>query len=133
MPYKDRFVVKEVSEAAVHKELTNLKRKKATDIDNLPPGMLKDTAPILAKPLTFLINLSLKTGIVPTDWKVANVIPLHKSGSYSTKDNYRPILVLPTLSKILEKVNSLWLTLKKAVFSSIISLDSDQSDPLNKQ
>ena len=52
MPHKDRFVVNEVSEAAVHKKLTNLKRKKATGIDNLPPGMLKDAAPILAKPLT---------------------------------------------------------------------------------
>ena len=49
---KGRFVVKEVSQAAVHKELTKLKRKKATGIDNLPPGMLKNAAPILAKPLT---------------------------------------------------------------------------------
>eukprot|EP00794_Sanderia_malayensis_P015479 gene15479-17059_t len=104
VPHKDRFVVKEVSEAAVHKELANLKRMKAAGIDNLPPGMLIDAAPILAKPLTYLINLSLKTGIVPTDWKVAKVIPLHKSGFHSTIDNYRPISVLPTLSKILEKM-----------------------------
>ena len=98
MSQKDRFVVKEVSQAAVHKELTKLKRKKATGIDNLPPGMLKDAAPILAKPLTYVINLSLKSGIVPTDWKIAKVIPLNKSGSHSTIDNYRPISVLPTLS-----------------------------------
>ena len=104
MSQKDRFVVKEVSQAAVHKELTKLKRKKATGIDNLPPGMLKDAAPILAKPLTYVINLSLKSGTVPTDWKIAKVIPLHKSGSHSTIDNYRPISVLPTLSKILERM-----------------------------
>ena len=52
MSQKGRFVVKEVSQAAVQKELTKLKRKKATGIDNLPPGMLKDAAPILARPLT---------------------------------------------------------------------------------
>ena len=111
VPHKGRFVVKEVSQAAVHKELTNLKRKKATGIDNLPPGMLKDAASILAKPITYVINLSLKSGIVPTDWKVAKLIPLHKSGSHSTIDNYRPISVLPTLSKILEKMFHNQLTL----------------------
>ena len=104
MTQKGRFVVKEVSQIAVHNELAKLKRKKATGIDNLPPGMLKDAAPILAKPLTYVINLSLKSGIVPTDWKIAKVIPLHKSGSQSTIDNYRPISVLPTLSKILERM-----------------------------
>ena len=104
MSQKGRFVVKEVSQAAVQKELTKLKRNKATGIDKLPPGMLKDAAPILAKPLTYVINLSLKSGIVPTDWKVAKVIPLNESGSHSTIDNYRPISFLPTLSKILERM-----------------------------
>ena len=78
--------------------------EKVTGIDNLPPGMLRDAALILAKPLTYVINLSLKSGIVPTDWTIAKVIPLHKSGSQSTIDNYRPISVYPTLSKILERM-----------------------------
>ena len=50
------------------------------------------------------MNLSLKSGIVPTDWKIAKVIPLYRSGSNSTIDNERPISVLPTLSKILERM-----------------------------
>ena len=104
MSQKGRLVVKEVSQIAVHNELAKLKRKKATGIDNLNPGMLKHAAPIPAKPLTYVINLSLKSGIVPTDWKMAKVIPLYKSGSQSTIDNYRPISVLPTLSKILERM-----------------------------
>ena len=49
-------------------------------------------------------NLSLKTSILPTDWKVAKVIPTHKSGALSKPDNYRPISVLPVSSKIIEKI-----------------------------
>ena len=66
--------------------------------------MLKDAALVLTKPLTFIINLSLETGVVPSEWKVAKVIPLYKSGSQAEIDNYRPISILPTLSKILEKI-----------------------------
>ena len=66
--------------------------------------MLKDAALVLTKPLTFIINLSLETGVVPSEWKVAKVIPLYKSGSQAKIDNYRPISILPTLSKILEKI-----------------------------
>ena len=45
---------------------------------------------------------SLETGIVPTEWKIAKVIPIFKSGSMAEIDNYRTISILPTLSKILE-------------------------------
>ena len=51
-----------------------------------------------------MINLSLKTSIFPTDWKAAKVIPTHKSGAHSNPDNYRPISVLPVISKIIEKI-----------------------------
>ena len=51
-----------------------------------------------------IINLSLATGSVPTDWKAAKIVPLFKSGSMAEIDNYRPISILPSMSKILEKV-----------------------------
>ena len=66
MSQKSRFVVKEVSQAAVHKELTKLNGRKQLAL-TISPGMLKDAAPILAKPLTYVIYLSLKSEIVPTD------------------------------------------------------------------
>ena len=103
-PCPVKFTLNEVCQADVYKELSNLKRKKATGLDNLPPGLLKDVAPVLAKPLTHVINLSFKTGQVPTDWKEAKVVPVYKSGSRTQVDNYRPISILPTLSKILEKL-----------------------------
>jgi len=93
-----------VKELEIVKELKNLKRNKASGLDNFPPGLLKDAALVLTKRLTFIINLSLKTGIVPSEWKVAKVIPLYKSGSLAEIDNYRPTSILPTLSKVLEKI-----------------------------
>eukprot|EP00794_Sanderia_malayensis_P014738 gene14738-16273_t len=43
------------------------------------------------------------TGTFPVDWKLAKIVPIHKSGSFSSFDNYRPISILPVLSKIIEK------------------------------
>ena len=100
---ESQFTLKAVKESEILKELKNLKRKKASGLDNFPPGLFKDAAHVLTKPLTFIINFSLKTGVVPSEWKVAKVIPLYKSGSLAEIDNYRPISILPTLSKILEK------------------------------
>lgn len=92
-----------VSKIFVEKEVRNLKRNKASGFDNLPPGLLKDVAAEIAGPIAHVINLSLRSGQVPADWKMALVIPLHKSGCTSDNNNYRPISVLPIVSKILEK------------------------------
>ena len=100
----ERFSFRAVNETEIFKELKFLRRKKATGLDNFPPGLLKDVASVIVKPLAFVINLSLETGSVPAEWKVAKVIPLFKSGSSAEIDNYRPISILPILSKILEKM-----------------------------
>ena len=100
----EHFVFSSVSDDEVFRELRNLKRNKSTGLDNLPPGMLKDAATIITKPLAYIINLSLRSGSVPLEWKAAKVIPLFKSGSMVELDNYRPISILPVLSKILERI-----------------------------
>ena len=64
---------------------------------------MKDSAYVISKPLTFVINLSLKTGEFPEDLKAARVSPTFKSGAKNLFDNYRPISVLPAVSKIFEK------------------------------
>eukprot|EP00794_Sanderia_malayensis_P006428 gene6428-7159_t len=92
-----------VSRIFVEKELKSLKRRKAAGWDNFPPGILKDAAHPLSAPLSYLINLSLSTGMVPTDWKVAKVTPIHKGGSTDDNNNFRPISVLSACSKILER------------------------------
>ena len=97
------FRFQKVNPVQVYNELKSLKRKKAVGVDKFPSGMIKDAASVLAGPLTFLINMSIETGLVPSDWKIAKVIPVFKSGKKSDLDNYRPISVLPILSKLLEK------------------------------
>ena len=92
-----------VSEAFVERELKKLKRNKSTGINDLPPGMLKDVAFEIAKPISYIINVSLRTGQVPTNWKIARVVPVHKSGSTADVNNYRSISILPVISKILER------------------------------
>ena len=99
-----KFIFKTVSRYEVKQQLKSIKRNKATGLDDLPPGLIKDSAELISAPLAHLINLSLKTGIFPTDWKTAKVIPTHKSGAHSNPDNYRPISVLPVISKVIEKV-----------------------------
>ncbi|XP_057305630.1 uncharacterized protein LOC130646135 [Hydractinia symbiolongicarpus] len=98
-----RFDFKYVSKSFVEKELKNLKRHKATGIDNLPPAVMKDSANEISQPLCFIINLSLSTADVPTEWKHPTVTPIHKSGPSTKVDNYRPISILPIASRILER------------------------------
>ena len=104
MRTNSKFSFRKVSQLEVMKQLKSIKRSKSTGIDDLPPNMLKDAAPAISAPLTYLINQSLETGLFPTAWKAAKIIPIHKSGSYSNLDNYRPISILPVLSKVIEKV-----------------------------
>ena len=86
------------------RHLLNLESTEAPGHDNLPPEMLKDAALTLAEPLTYVINRSLTDSTVPSKLKVAKVLPLFKSGTKTLMDNYRPISILPAISKILERV-----------------------------
>ena len=83
--------------------MKSLKRNKAAGADGFPPGMLKDCRMHISMPLRHIINLSLESGTVPSSWKIEKVAPIHKKGNTTDQANYRPISVLPVLSKILEK------------------------------
>ena len=86
------------------KLLSNLSTSKATGYDNTPARFLKDGANIIVSPLTYIINLSLKTNIVPDDFKTARIVPLYKKGDCNFEGNYRPVSILPVVSKILERI-----------------------------
>ena len=58
----------------------------------------------IIKPLTYICNLSLTTGTFPERCKPAIVRPIYKKGNHSEMNNYRPVSLLPTISKVLEKV-----------------------------
>jgi hypothetical protein len=58
-------------------------------------------------PITDLFNLCLETNTIPDEWKISYITPIHKGkGSKSQVDKYRPILILPPLAKIFEKLIS---------------------------
>ena len=100
---KKHFEFTAVGKPFVLKQLKCLKLKNATGIDGLPARLFKDSAVVIADRVTHLVNLSIKSGKVPSEWKQAKVVPLFKSGNKDDLDNYRPISILPILSKILEK------------------------------
>ena len=94
-----------VTEVEVLKLLNNLDVNKSTGSDNLPTKIIKLTAIIILEPLCRLFNKSLRMGLFPLTWKEATVTPIFKNkGSASDPENYRPISLLPCLSKILEKI-----------------------------
>ena len=90
-----------------YREILNLIQKipnnKASGLGNISACLLKEAAPIVTHSLTFIINLSITTGIFPDAWKLARVTPIFKEDLKTDPNNYRPISVLPLVSKIIER------------------------------
>ena len=77
-------------------------------MDSIGPRLLKIAPNVLTPGITYMINKSLASGVFPGIWKHAKVNPIFKAGSKDDVNNYRPISILPTLSKIIEK----WIQIK---------------------
>ena len=84
--------------------LKEIDSSKAAGIDNIGGKFIKDGAAILALPLTQICNLSIRISAFPDTCKLAKVKPIFKKGSTMDPKNYRPISLLPLLSKIIEKI-----------------------------
>ena len=83
--------------------LSGLKLAKAPGLDDLPPKLLSLRARGISVSLCALFNRSFTEGRVPSDWKEAFVVPVHKNGSKNSPSNYRPIALLSIVSKAMEK------------------------------
>ncbi len=81
-----------------------LKPKTSFGHDQISNKLLKETIENVLEPITHIINQSLLSGVVPSDMKIAKVIPIHKSSDASILKNYRPVSLLPSFSKLLEKI-----------------------------
>ena len=81
-----------------------LNPNKSSGWDDISPRMLKICDSSIVKPIRIIFETCLKTGIYPDKWKMSNVCPIHKKKSKNDKSNYRPISLLPILSKIFEKI-----------------------------
>ena len=100
-----------VTPSEILEALDSLQAKTSQDFNGLSMFLVKKLSYQLAKPLCHLFNLSFLQGVVPTQMKIAKIIPIHKGGDRSSMDNYRPISLLSCFSKILEKIVCKRLTL----------------------
>ena len=76
---------------------------KAPGKDNINAKLLKVISKQVTTPLTYIINLSFASGEIPTELKIAKVIPIYKLGDRKLPDNFRPISLLSIFEKIMEK------------------------------
>ena len=86
------------------KTCLSVKSKTSTGHDGVNNKLLKLIIPHIAEPLCHIFNQSFQLGIFPDTYKISKVIPVFKCGDKSDPNNYRPISLLPAISKILEKI-----------------------------
>ena len=111
---KSSYTLKEVKPAIVLELLNAVKIYKGTGHDGISNRILKIPAPFIHKKLTDIFNLSIVSGIFPSEWKIAKVTPIFKSGERNEPNNYRPISVLPTIARLFER-----LIFKKFILTSV--------------
>ena len=96
--------VVQISDSDVLRKLSEIKVSKASGPDNISGFLLKSYGDIFCGPLANLFRKALRSGAYPSQWKVANLVAIHKSGKRQNVANYRPISLLPHVSKVFEKI-----------------------------
>ena len=100
----ERFGQLVVTPEVVVSKINNMKENKSPGVDGISPKILKETVEQISTPLAHVFNMSLKEGIVPFEWKEANIIPLFKKGSRNKSVNYRPVSLTSVICKLLETI-----------------------------
>ena len=112
VPSNVEFKIPLTNVGFVRNFLSNLNVSKATGLDNIGPKILKLSANIIAPSLVYIINKSVISRSFPSMWKEAKVKPLFKTGDKDDINNYWPITILPTISKLIEK----WVDINFSLF-----------------
>ena len=97
------FAINPVSDNEILKLIGDLKDS-SSGWDGLRPNMIKHVKEHIKLPLTHICNLSFSTGVFPCELKIANVVPIFKANDEMIFSNYRPVSVLPVLSKLIERL-----------------------------
>lgn len=103
LPSEAKFSIPPIQKDQILKFLQNLDISKATGTDSIGPRLLRYSAPYIVNEIAYICNQSIQTSTFPEKWKEAKVTPLFKKGSCEDVNNFRPISILPTMSKLLEK------------------------------
>lgn len=88
----------------IGKIIQSLKCKNSHGYDEISSRILKASTPYILSPLTLIFNKILSSGVFPERLKYSEVIPLHKKGDVTNLSNYRPVSLLTSFSKIIEKI-----------------------------
>ena len=100
----NQFKFLELNSNNVIKHLLQLPKRSSLDLLDMDNNLLRTVSLIIAPSLTHIFNLSLCQGIMPSDFKTSRIMPIYKgSGDKNDPNNFRPISVVPTIAKILEK------------------------------
>ena len=93
-----------VTPEVVASKINNMKGNKSPGVDGISPKILQESVEQISTPLAHVINMSLQEGIVPLEWKEANIIPLFKKGSRNKSVNYRLVSLTSVIFKLLETI-----------------------------
>lgn len=105
-----RFKFRLVTEFEVENVINGIKNETSCGNDGISNRLIKSLKIALISPLTKLFNLSQKTGIFPESLKKAKIVPIYKTNDVNEYSNYRPISLLSSISKLLEKLVAQQLT-----------------------
>ena len=103
-PTDRRFTFSQINEREVLAIINKLKNKTSSGKHGISNKLLKSIKSEISEAIAIIINQSILTGIFPDQQKLAKVKPLYKIGDKCCFNNYRPISLLPTISKIFERV-----------------------------
>jgi hypothetical protein len=117
---KDKLFFKPINGDFVTKQINKLNIKQATGYDGISPKIIKFAQPVITNLIKVLINKSIDQSVFPEKLKAAQVSPLFKKNNSLDKSNYRPISVLPTISKFYER----------AIFDQLMEFLNNHFNPL---
>ena len=123
--YKAEFNFKTIEVKDIRAAFAKIKTAKSFGTDNISSYFLKLALPVIENSLAALFNTSIETSQFPDSWKVARATPSFK-GDKAEKSNYRPISVLPVISRLFEKLvfDQLYQHMKENRLFSLTSLAS---------
>ena len=101
---REHFAFLPTNLESIVNEILGLNESKATPRDSIPAKIIKENCDILGPKMVIDFNVSVLTGTFPKNQKLADVSPIFKALDRYTKTNYRPVSILPALSKITERL-----------------------------
>jgi len=92
-----------ITEEELIEAISCLKSSKGQGFDEIPGNIIKHLSPVIIKPLLWLFNSIVHSGVVPKAWKISRIIPIHKKGDKKQVGNYCLVSNISSLSKVFER------------------------------